>query len=84
MSHECLRDCDVPMALTGGVMRGAFPSFGKAKLEARDPPFTVSFLHSEIAVAAWCLGDPFILVEQGRDDRHSRSRLLFFLLAVVG
>lgn len=35
MSCECLSDCDVPTASAGRLMRGAFLSLGKARLEAR-------------------------------------------------
>lgn len=35
MSCECLSDCDVPTASAGKLMRGAFLSLGKARLEAR-------------------------------------------------
>lgn len=36
MYCECLPDCDVLTASAGGLMRGAFLSLEKARLEARD------------------------------------------------
>lgn len=60
MECECLRDCDVPTALAGSVMRGLFFPVGRLdwKLEnCSTPPYH----------AAYCILLPCILVPSTKD-----------------